>query len=319
MEFPVLLKSKINDLCNQVSTAKLVNYSQQLTSVYRDKNNTNNKALKSNELALVYAAVRMPATFGAVSSAIDKICEIKEFNIKSMLDVGAGTGTCGWAASQFFELDNLICLEREDVMRSLGHDLMKCSEDKALVNSKWNKFDLIKDENLPTADLVTASYLINELPSANDVIMKLWRSTKQVLLIVEPGTPDAFANLLKVRDLLIREGAYIVAPCPHDCKCPLSKNDWCHFSARISRTRLHRQLKSADMGYEDEKYCYMAFSKEQVSFKYNRILKTPKITKPEIVMDICDMNGENKMSKISIREKDTYKRCKKLNWGDILS
>jgi hypothetical protein len=31
------------------------------------------------------------------------------------------------------------------------------------------------------------------------------------------------------------------------------------------------------------------------------------------------MHGENQISKISVREKDKYKKAKKFIWGDILS
>ena len=36
-------------------------------------------------------------------------------------------------------------------------------------------------------------------------------------------------------------GANILAPCPHARPCPLAAPDWCHFSARVARSRLHRE------------------------------------------------------------------------------
>jgi len=321
MDFPILLKNQINALCDGVSLSELSQNSSHLSETYRGSRIGKERLLQTSKQALVYAVTRMPATFGAIAETLEKISAIYDFNPQTMLDVGAGTGACGWAAESFFDLQKLVCLEREDVMRSLGQSLMKESDIPLLQQSQWQTFDLIKDELPSKADLVTASYILNELHDAyqEKAILKLWQATEQVLLIVEPGTPKVFANLLKLRDILLQAGAYVIAPCPHQQKCPLKNDDWCHFSARIARSRLHRQAKSAEMGYEDEKYCYMAFSHQPLSFSYQRILKKPMITKAEVAFDICSFDGKNNVEKISVKNKSMYKKAKKLAWGDILA
>jgi ribosomal protein RSM22 (predicted rRNA methylase) len=55
-----------------------------------------------------------------------------------------------------------------------------------------------------------------------------------------------------VRRQLIEAGAHVLAPCPHDAPCPLAAPDWCHFSRRVARSRLHRLAKDADVPWEDE-------------------------------------------------------------------
>ena len=39
----------------------------------------------------------MPATYGAVSKAIEKTFELNKYDIEDVLDIGAGTGTATWA------------------------------------------------------------------------------------------------------------------------------------------------------------------------------------------------------------------------------
>ena len=315
--FPSVLQQQIEKLLEGVKLSD-VPY-QALSQKYRGERQVSARLLQSAPEAMAYAAVRMPATFGAVSEALQKIIEVFDFSPQTMLDVGAGTGACGWAAQGLFDLKNLICLERESVMRDLGKTLMSNNEYPVLSQAQWYDFDLLRDDIAYKADLVTASYIINELPDVEKekAILKLWQATEQVLLIVEPGTSQAFAGLLKLRDFLVSQGAHIIAPCPHQKECPLNGGDWCHFSARIARSRLHRQLKSAEMGYEDEKYCFMAFSRQPLALSYNRVLKEPKVSKAEVVCELCTDNGECLIKKISIKDKADYKKAKKMSWGDI--
>ncbi|KAL0372925.1 UNVERIFIED_CONTAM: hypothetical protein Scaly_0974100 [Sesamum calycinum] len=66
------------------------------------------------------------------------------------------------------------------------------------------------------------------------------------------------------KDLMtLKTGAFIVAPCPHDGPCPLQNTDkYCHFVQRLERTssqRLYKRSKGPLRGFEDEKFCYVAF------------------------------------------------------------
>ena len=319
--FPQRLHTEIENLFLSQKTTELVKHAQGLSKKYRGQHVANERLLQTEQEALVYAATRMPATYGAVSSVFEKILEVCSLAPKSMIDVGAGTGVCGWVASEYFDLEKMICLEREKVMRNLGQALMQASDNPVLMQAQWAAFDILSEEIPQTADLVTASYVLNELAeeACLQAISKLWQATKQVLVIVEPGTPHCFSFLRQIRDMMTANGAYVLAPCPHQNPCPLEEGDWCHFSARIARSRLHKQLKSADMGYEDEKYCFMAFSKQPIRTSYQRIIKPPRVNKASVDYEICASDGQISRQNVSIRDKSAYKSAKKMQWGDILS
>lgn len=55
-----------------------------------------------------------------------------------------------------------------------------------------------------------------ELYASAEVIKQLWSATDRYLVVVEPGTPDGFRNVLRVRDYVIKSGGRIVAPV-RDC------------------------------------------------------------------------------------------------------
>src|SRR5262249_6019520 len=113
-------------------------------------------------------------------------------------------------------------------------------------------------------DLVTLAYVLNELDPKQrpQVLQRLWRLTADTLVIVEPGTPAGWQRILAARRELIEAGAQVIAPCPHAHDCPLQPPDWCHFAARVARSRLHRQAKGAEVPWEDEKFSYVAVSRK---------------------------------------------------------
>ena len=45
-------------------------------------------------------------------------------NIKSVIDIGAGTGAASWAVSNVLDVEKITCLEREKAMRDIGKKLM---------------------------------------------------------------------------------------------------------------------------------------------------------------------------------------------------
>ena len=52
-------------------------------------------------------------------------------------------------------------------------------------------------------DLVTAAYVLSELDSDRErqqVIQELWERTKGMLVLVEPGTPSGYENIISARE-----------------------------------------------------------------------------------------------------------------------
>ena len=173
---------------------------------------------------------------------------------------------------------------------------------------------IIKDNLDINGDLVISSYVLNELDqnSRINAINKMWNMTNKMMLIVEPGTPEGFSLIREIRDYLISIGAYVIAPCTHMGVC---LNTWCHFSTRVSRSKLHKDLKGGDAPYEDEKYCYIAFSKNEVIPCKNRILRHPQINPGFIELEVCSKEGFKKI-KYSKKDKELFKKARKSNAGD---
>lgn len=295
---------------------------------YRDDSGKGRRLLTTRTEALAYSLARMPATCGAVADIIDKIAG-NLHDINSLLDIGSGTGAVGWVMDEYFDLSSIICLERENAMINMGKSLMN-SGSKYLRDAKWIKYDIEREEIDYKADIVTASYVLNELKEEvrMKAVDKLWEATNKLLVIIEPGTPVGFSNIKKIREMLILKGAKIVAPCVHHKSCEKTEEDWCHFSCRIIRTSIHRDLKSGAAPYEDEKFSYIVVEKVKedtnslISKEKNfcerhcgRILRHPQVRKGHIIMEVCTSQGIKNVT-ISKRDGEIYKASKKLKQGD---
>jgi ribosomal protein RSM22 (predicted rRNA methylase) len=169
------------------------------------------------------------------------------------------------------------------------------------------------------ADLVIASYLVGEVgdPERTALAELMWARTSDTLLIVEPGTPAGYARIIALRSQLIALGAHVAAPCPHDGECPLIAPDWCHFTQRLPRSRAHRQLKGAELPFEDEKFAYVALTRTAIARHPARVLAQPDVGKVEVTAKLCTPRGLV-VAKVQRRAKSDYARARRWRWGDAV-
>ena len=282
---------------------------------YKNNSGTGEEIIKDKLSAEIYACYRLPATYKATLQALKYVLEIKSTNYHTVIDVGAGSGAASIAVSSLLSPSSIICLERNSYMKEVGEYIFNELDIKN--KPIYKDFDLVNDNLNDKGDLVLSSYLFNEL-NEKDIkssLLKMWNKSKDTLLIIEPGTPRGFSIIKYIRDILVKEGGYIIAPCTHMHECPLSSTDWCHFIARVNRTKLHKMLKSGDAPYEDEKYCYIAFSKSPIEIASHRILRRPIINKGNVKVTLCNESGV--IEKIfSKKDGQIYKNVRKSQAGD---
>jgi ribosomal protein RSM22 (predicted rRNA methylase) len=289
-----------------------------ISKTYRDGGTSS--AIKSETDALAYALARMPATYAAVSACLNALLEARpDFAPKTLLDIGAGPGTASWAASEAFpSLASLTLLDSNPSLRALALDLQRASTRLSGLNYDAGeaRVALAKAD---AADLVIASYLIGELGEAErkSLMEAMWAKTRDTLLIVEPGTPAGYARILNARTQLIAAGAHVLAPCPHDHACPLQAPDWCHFSQRLARSRAHKQVKGADVPFEDERFAYVVLTRAPVTERPFRILAQPVVGKAEISAKLCTTDGVT-TAKVPRRDKAAYAAARHWRWGDAM-
>jgi len=310
MHFPPALTTALDAMLDGVSRKDLAAAAEKMSAGYRQ--GATSQAIATPLQACAYAVARMPATYAACAAVFARLREaMPDFAPSSLLDVGAGSGAASWAAATAWPgISAITMLDRNPALRDLARKLAE-----PLANVEILAGEMTGKK--PKADLIVASYVLAELAEdkADAVAVDLWMSANTALALIEPGTPGGFARIRAARSALIEAGAHVAAPCTHDAACPMSGNDWCHFSQRLPRTRDHMLLKDANVPFEDERYSYVVVTREKVS-SGARILAPPLESKPGLTFKLCDEKGLQAQF-VASRDKDEYRRVRKKDWGDL--
>ena len=315
MMYPAELRAAAEKNAESFAHKELSRAAAALSERYREEKSDGSRLVSDSCTAAAYAVVRMPATFAAVWSALSHTLGHFDGEITSLTDIGAGTGAAAFVCSELIdELSDVLCLEREKAMRDLGQELTKAAGYG--FHAEWQDFDISSGSLPRKSDLVCASYMLNEMTEAgrNEALRKMWDGTRKLLLIVEPGTKKGYANILQARKLLVKLGASIAAPCPGTAECPLDKDDWCHFTARTERSKLHKLLKGGDVPYEDEKFSYIAAVRGECVPCGRRILRHPEISGGMVGFHVCTADG---IKDIRVNKSSPdFKKARKSSCGD---
>ncbi|KAG6396900.1 hypothetical protein SASPL_143058 [Salvia splendens] len=248
--------------------------------------------------AIAYVASRMPAIYSALFRVLSEVRRrVPDFAPTKVLDFGAGTGSALWAMMEVWpgSLEHVNLVEPSQSMQRAGLGLIKDLKELPQIQSYDSLQSLTKNISKNKSgrkhDLVIASYVLGEIPSLKDritLVRQLWDLTEDILVLVEPGTPQGSKIISQMRShilwmdnrrtrklqnaakraskdiMTLKTGAFIVAPCPHDGPCPLQNTEkYCHFVQRLERTPSQLLYKRSKVllgrGFEDALIKYLCF------------------------------------------------------------
>ncbi|WP_445279466.1 small ribosomal subunit Rsm22 family protein [Streptomyces sp. DSM 118148] len=291
---------------------------ERLIASYRGDTPTHAPILRDRADVAAYAAYRMPATFEAVRSALEAFADaVPGWAPGSHTDVGGGTGAATWAVTATWDGTRPVTvLDWAEPALALGREI--AAANPALRDARWERARIGTALSLGSADLVTVSYVLNELAEADrTALVDAAAAAAQAVVIVEAGTPAGYERVIEARDRLIRAGFRVAAPCPHSAACPIVPGtDWCHFSARVSRSSLHRQVKGGSLAYEDEKFSYVAATRLPAEPAPNRVVRRPQIRKGQVLLDLCETEERLGRTTVTKRHGGLYRAARDTDWGD---
>ncbi|MFD4632544.1 small ribosomal subunit Rsm22 family protein [Streptomyces sp. NPDC058284] len=291
-----------------------------LIANYRGRTPTDAPILRDRADVVAYAAYRMPATFEAVRAALAALAEAapEGWAPGGHVDVGGGTGAATWAVAETWAGERPVTvLDWAEPALALGRELAAAAPQ--LRAARWQRSRIGAALAMESTDLVTVSYVLGELTESDrrSVVDAAADAAAQAVVVIEPGTPDGYARIIEARERLIAAGFRIAAPCPHSAACPIEPGtDWCHFSARVSRSSLHRQVKGGSLAYEDEKFGYVAAVRFEPRPAPSRVVRRPQIRKGQVLLDLCGTEESLRRETVTKRHGSLYRAARDADWGD---
>lgn len=175
------------------------------------------------------------------------------FRPTRVLDFGVGCGSASAASWDVFDssVDWMHLIDASTTMREVAESLLK-----GMVEYQGETNDDEKTEASPAPrpaaprittsahmstdsdnvfDLCMASFTMSDLPDSTSILTSaalLYEKLRPggLLIVLEPGTPDGFANIRMIRNMLLdccpsdaEDACQIVAPCTHNGPCPLER------------------------------------------------------------------------------------------------
>ena len=310
LEYKTILESKLDNYSLSILKVRV----NSIINRYKYDSGSSTPIIKDQLDAYIYAVYRFPATYKVCS---DIFSNYSLSEVSTVIDVGAGSGAASLALSYYYPHARYYLLESNIYMKNVGLDLLSSFNNMSYIDYDINKSNLDIKGNM-----VLASYVYNELDKLGriNLINKMINMSNHYLLFIEPGTPIGYKNILEIKDYLSSYRYSILGPCPNIYNCPLKsiESRWCHYSSRVSRSKLVKDLKEGDVPYEDEKYIYLLIDISTSEIEpTSRIISNPKINKGYVELVLCTSNGLKNI-KVTKKDKELYKIAKKKIVGDPL-
>nr|KAJ3405411.1 Methyltransferase-like protein 17, mitochondrial [Polyrhizophydium stewartii] len=299
-------------------------------------------------MAPAYTAARMPILFGAADFVFRDIAKrLPGFQPKSILDFGTGPGTAIWAARKHFpaSLHAAVGIDISAPMLEIAQRFAALPESgvKDFQAVRYlSPADSVPDED--KHDLVVAAFSLSELPSnavRNEAIKTLWAQTRDMLVLIDRGTPDISRQIGHARQMILDleratpdalPNAHLIAPRDITRNLKNSKKD--SEDIKFSYVVLRRGprpphveptpgvLASLHMHLED-------WSEEDrvtlrgMSMDWPRLIAPPIKAKKKIILDLCTKDAQihrivcTKVASKRIGVPSYYSEARKVRWGDL--
>nr|CCA19192.1 conserved hypothetical protein [Albugo laibachii Nc14] len=292
---------------------------------------------------LAYLAYEIDANYATLYNAFRQLRnKDQDFQPSTMIDFGAGPGTASWVAKEFFNdsIQKYQIVEPSQAMTDAAQVLMEDFNGFSIRRS----LDELRSEVLLNIkyDFIVMNYVLSEVTNDFErvkIMSVLWEllSENGYLVIVDRGSPWGSHQVRSARQFILDSvndsedfSVRVVAPCPHNEKCPASKGTWCHFVQRSPVVLRPRDGTPRRWhGQKGSKFSYVVMKKGSLlstseaetnaSLKASvaRMIRGPLLTKRNVILDLCTPQGviERRTVTKGTSLREVYRASRKAHWG----
>ena len=292
-----------------------------LIDAYRSGAPPTAQVLRDPTTAAAYAAYRMPATYAAVSRALRHATELAPaLEVRTLLDVGGGTGAATWAAAEAFpSLEGATVLDGSADALALGARIGRHGP-PPVAGASWSRVLLGPGTALPAAELVVASYLLGELAEAaarRPWSTRRWRRHPGSCWWSSPahraGMPRCWQ---RVRGSPPRAGT-CWRPAPRTAPAR-----WRPGRATGATSRCGSTAARCTVGSRAAGWATRTRSSPTCSPRANRcaragarVLRHPVTRKGLVQLEVCDSAGSAQRVVVTRRDPIAYRAARDASWG----
>ncbi|MBC74378.1 MAG: hypothetical protein CME64_00025 [Halobacteriovoraceae bacterium] len=230
----------------------------------------------------------------------------------NIVDVGTGPGTFLLALDSILEssprvygvdISNLMVEQARKLIEGLA------AERKMNIGTKC-------PEGLTGKTLLIFTHSLNEM-GASIAMDYLEKVSPDSVLVLEPGTKDAFGKTLELRELCVKADFNVAFPCYTNRPCPLDlEKDWCHQYLKTSHAqdvesmtqKLGRDRKLLPMTIQ----LYTKAQSESLTENSARLIRVYKQTKHSFEWMLCnEQDGLNHTFDVELPKRGMSKKEKK--------
>lgn len=197
-----------------------------------------------------------------------------------IIDWGCGTGIASRYVTKWSGIDEIGLIDQSPLA-------MKFAQQKLLLQKKVaTSWPIEKPFSEKT--LLLISHVLSELQENEIASLIEKAATAHEIIWVEPGSHELSKKLGGIREILLKQGFHLLAPCTHEGACQMLQEqhnrDWCHFFAKppleiFQSAFWHEASHQLGIDLRSLPYSYLVFSREsQISFPQNneRLIGYPR-------------------------------------------
>ena len=293
----------------------------------------------SDSDARTFLAAAMPQVYASMIPVLKELRKRlgESWSPRTICDVGLGPGTSASAFIEVFGQRTIDIIRSNEAMKDLTRQITGVETSR--IKSQY--------------DVIMAPHVLGDVkgrPHDRDILVNdLWSRTADsgILILLERGNPQGYEHIVRARELILRASpssemsldnasveAHVIAPCPHDNKCPLhirrhipERRQWCHFKQRLQRPEFLQSVKRAKENTEVVSYIYVVLRKSKRpeggdiandAYSWPRMTMPPLKRHKHVLLDVCAPGGMERHTVPRSQGREEYYFARKSHWGDLL-